>query len=72
MVAVALREEKLAKQQFGRTDLAADDTVAAELLQWLGERELDLAVTTLSNYRHAVTKYVIPFLGRRHLYTLDK
>jgi integrase len=69
---LALREEKLAKQQFGRADLAADGTVAAELTQWLGERELDLAVTTLSNYRNAIAKYVIPFLGARQLYTLDK
>jgi integrase len=70
--ALATREEMVAKQQFGRADLAADGTVAAELAQWLGERELDLAVTTLSNYRNAITKYVIPFLGPRQLYTLDK
>jgi integrase len=70
--ALAAREEKLAKQQFGRTDLAADGTVAAELTQWLGERELDVAVTTLANYRNAITKYVIPLLGGRQLYTLDK
>jgi hypothetical protein len=70
--AMAVREEKLAKEQFGRTDLSADGTLAAERLQWLGERELDLAVTTLSNYRNAVTKYIVPLLGRRHLYTLDK
>jgi hypothetical protein len=31
-----------------------------------------VAVTTLSNYRNAVVKYVIPFLGGRQLYTLDK
>jgi integrase len=68
----ALREEQLAKHQFGKVDLAADGTVAAELSQWLGERELDIAVTTLSNYRNAVGKYVIPFLGARQLYTLDK
>ena len=70
--ALALREEKLAKQQFGRVDLAANGTVAAELTQWLSERELDLAVTTLSNYRNAIAKYVIPVLGARQLYTLDK
>jgi hypothetical protein len=70
--ALAAREEKLAQQQFGKTDLAADGTVAAELTQWLGERELDVAVTTLANYRNAVMKYVIPFLGGRQLYTLDK
>jgi Arm DNA-binding domain len=38
----ARSEERLAKQQFGRTDLAADGTVAAELTQWLGERERDV------------------------------
>ena len=42
------------------------------MTQWLGERELDVAVTTLANYRNAITKYVIPFLGGRQLYTLDK
>jgi hypothetical protein len=62
-----LREEQTAKQQFGKVDLAADGSVAAELTQWLGERELDIAVTTLSNYRNAVAKYVIPFLGVRQL-----
>lgn len=70
--ALAAREEDLAKQQFGRTDLAADGTVTAELTRWLGERELDVAVTTLANYRNAVTKYIVPFLGGRQLYTLDK
>jgi hypothetical protein len=60
---VAPREERLAKQQFGQVDLAADGTVAAELAKWLEERELDLAVTSLSNYRHAIRAYVIPVLG---------
>ncbi len=68
----AAREEQLARQQFGQTDLAADDTVAAELMQWLQEREIDVAATTLSNYRNAIMKYVIPFLGSRQLYALDK
>ena len=54
--ALAAREEKLAKDQFARTDPAAHVTVAAGLMQWLAERELDLAVTTLSNYRNAITK----------------
>jgi integrase len=69
---LAQRAEDAAKQQFGRTDLAADGSVAAELTQWLGERELDLAATTLSNYRNAVQKYIVPYLGGRQLYTLDK
>jgi hypothetical protein len=41
--ALAVREEQLADDQFGRTDLADDGTVAAELVRWLPERELDLA-----------------------------
>jgi Arm DNA-binding domain len=59
---LARRAEDEARQQFGCTDLAADGSVAAELTQWLGERELDLAATTLSNYRNAVAKYIIPVL----------
>jgi hypothetical protein len=54
---------EVAKGQFGRPDLAADGTVAAELLQWLGELGPDLVVTTLSNYRNAIAKYVIPSTG---------
>jgi integrase len=69
--ALAAREERAARQQFSRTSLSADGTVAAELTQWLGERELDVAVTTLANYRNAVTRYVIPILGGRLLYSLD-
>jgi len=65
-------EEQLAREQFGKTDLAADGTVAAELAQWLGERELDVALTTLGNYRNAIMKYVVPQLGARRLYDLDK
>lgn len=68
----ALREEQLAREQYGRTDLAADGTVAAELTQWLDEREIDLAPTTLGNYRNAITKYVIPRLGTRPIYDLNK
>jgi hypothetical protein len=37
-----------------------------------GEREIDVAVTTLGNHRNAMNRYVIPHLGSRHLYTLDK
>jgi integrase len=70
--AQASKQERLAKQQFARTELSADGSVAAELTQCLGERELDVAVTTLANYRNAIMKYVVPFLGGRQLYTLDK
>ncbi|MDG4833055.1 site-specific integrase [Solwaraspora sp. WMMD1047] len=69
---LAKRAEELARKQFGQAELAADGTVAAELLKWLEERELDVALTTLANYRHAVMKYVIPYLGARQLYDLDK
>lgn len=44
---LAQRAEEGAKRQFGCTDLAADGTVAAELTQWLSERELDLAATAV-------------------------
>jgi hypothetical protein len=37
----------------------------------LGEREFDVAVTTLANDRNALVKYVIPFLDGRQPYTLD-
>jgi hypothetical protein len=68
----AAREEEDRQATVRQDRPAADGTVVAELPQWLGERELDLAVTTLANYRHAIKTYVIPFLGGRQLYTLDK
>ncbi|HCT75140.1 MAG TPA: recombinase XerD [Micromonosporaceae bacterium] len=64
--------ERTAKQQFGKADLAANGTVAAELSAWLEERELDIAVTSLGNYRNAINRYVIPHLGARQIYALDK
>ncbi|WP_431912699.1 tyrosine-type recombinase/integrase [Micromonospora carbonacea] len=69
---LAERAEREARTQFGNVDLAEDGTVAAELVEWLQERELDVAVTTLANYRNAVMKYIIPHLGNRQLYTLDR
>jgi integrase len=68
----ALKAERTAKQQFGKADLAVDGTVAAELSAWLEERELDIAVTSLGNYRNAINKYVIAHLGARQIYALDK
>ncbi|WP_028192565.1 site-specific integrase [Salinispora pacifica] len=68
----ALKAEELARKQFGQSELAADGTMAAELVKWLEERELDVAVTTLSNYRNAIIKYIIPRLGARRLYDLDR
>jgi integrase len=69
---LALGAEHKARAQFGSADLAADGSVAAELTEWLIERELDIAKTTLCNYRNAITKYIIPYLGRRQVYDLDK
>ncbi len=69
---LAQRAEALACEQFGQADLAADGTVSAELIRWLEERELDVAVTTLSNYRNAVMKYIVPHIGAQQLYDLDK
>jgi hypothetical protein len=69
---LALKHEEEAKKKFASTDLAADGTVAAELKDWLEERELDIASTTLSNYQHAVNTYIVPHLGARQVYDLDK
>ena len=60
---LASRAEELARLQFSKADLAADGTVAAELAAWLNERELDVALTTLGNYRNALNAYVVPYLG---------
>jgi hypothetical protein len=56
---------------YARTDLAADGSLAAELEAWLTERELDVAETTLGNYRDIVHCYVVPHLGSRQVYTLN-
>jgi hypothetical protein len=45
---LALRAEEVSRKQFGNADLAVDGTVVAEFTEWLKERELDVAVTTLS------------------------
>src|SRR5688572_30109160 len=65
---LAERAEEAAREQFGEASLSADGTVAAELLDWLEERELDLAKTTLSNYTNAVKAYINPHIGTRQLY----
>ncbi len=46
---LAERAEREARTQLGNVDLAEDGTVAAELVERLQERELDVAVTTLAN-----------------------
>ncbi|WP_243707501.1 Arm DNA-binding domain-containing protein [Micromonospora sp. KC606] len=55
--------EREARTRFGNVDLAEDGTVAAELVEWLQEREPDVAVTTLADYRNAVMKYIIRTLS---------
>jgi hypothetical protein len=70
--AAALSAEKDARAIYGGADLTADGSLAAELEGWLAERELDVAETTLSNYRDILRCYVIPQIGARQLYTLDK
>lgn len=67
----ALVAETKARQAYGRADLSADGSLAAELENWLTERQLDLQPTTLSNYRDIIG-YIKPHLGSRHAYTLDK
>lgn len=69
---LAQQAEEVARKQFGKVDLAANGTLAAELAAWLEERELDVATTTLSNYRNAIMKYILPHLGARQVYDLDK
>jgi integrase len=68
----AASAEAEAKARFVGADLNADGTVAAELAGWLAERELDVEPTTLSNYRDIVRCYIVPHIGARQLYTLDK
>ena len=38
----------------------------------MSERELDLEETTLDNYRNLFRMYVIPHIGGRQLYNIDK
>jgi hypothetical protein len=64
--------ETVARQAYARADLAADGSLAAELEVWLGERELDVQQTTLSNYRDIVSCYIVPHLGSRQVYALTK
>ncbi|MDT0532123.1 tyrosine-type recombinase/integrase [Micromonospora sp. DSM 115977] len=70
--AAALKAEDEARAAYGGADLGADGSVAAELESWLNERELDVQETTLSNYRDVIRCYVVPHIGGRQLYALDK
>jgi len=67
----ALAAETAARAAYSRADLAADGSLAAELENWLRERELDVQPTTLSNYCDIIG-YIKPHLGARQAYTLDK
>ncbi|MFI7601202.1 tyrosine-type recombinase/integrase [Actinoplanes sp. NPDC049681] len=61
-----------ARKAYGEASIGADGSVAAELTGWLSERELDIEETTLDNYRNLFRMYVIPHIGGRQLYNLDK
>jgi integrase len=68
----AAKAEREALSAFRDVTLAADGSVTAELESWLQERELDVAETTVVNYRDIIRCYVTPHIGARQLYTVDK
>jgi integrase len=68
----AEKAEAEAQKAYGEASIGADGSVAAELTGWLSERELDIEETTLDNYRNLFRMYVIPHIGGRQLYNLDK
>jgi len=70
--AAAEKAETEARKAYGEAAIGADGSVAAELTAWLSERELDIEETTLDNYRNLFRMYVIPHIGGRQLYSLDK
>jgi len=70
--AAAEKAEADARKAYGEAAIGADGSVAAELTAWLSERELDIEETTLDNYRNLFRMYVIPHIGGRQLYSLDK
>ncbi|MDP9794113.1 integrase [Catenuloplanes nepalensis] len=57
---------------YGKVERHADGTLAAELEEWLSDRMLDVEVETYDNYRYLFRSYVIPYLGDRQIYTIDK
>lgn len=67
----AVGAETEARKAYSGAELVADGSLAAELENWLRERELDLQPTSLSNYRDVIG-YLKPHLGARQAYTLDK
>lgn len=68
----AEKAETDARKAYGEASIGADGSVAAELTGWLSERELDVEETALDNYRNLFRMYVIPHIGGRQLYSLDK
>jgi integrase len=70
--AAAEKAETDARKAYGEAAIGADGSVAAELTAWLSERELDIEETTLDNYRNLFRMYVVPHIGGRQLYSLDK
>jgi integrase len=68
----AEKAETEARKAYGDASIAADGSVAAELGGWLAERELDVEETTLDSYRNIIRMYVVPHIGGRQLYSLDK
>lgn len=70
--AAAEKAEADARKAYGEAAIGADGSVAAELTAWLSERELDIEETTLDNYRNLFRMYVIPHIGGRQLYSLDR
>ena len=68
----AEKAEDDARTAYGEAAIGADGSVAAELAGWLSERELDIEETTLDNYRNLFRMYVIPHIGGRQLYAVDK
>jgi integrase len=61
-----------ARKAYGEASIGVDGSVAAELDGWLSERELDIEETTLDNYRNLFRMYVVPHIGGRQLYSIDK
>ena len=70
--AAAEKAETEARKAYGEAAIGADGSVAAELTGWLSERELDIEETTLDNYRNLLRMYVVPHIGGRQLYSLDR
>jgi len=69
---IAETAETEARHAYGEASINVDGSIAAELQGWLSERELDVEETTQDNYRNLFRMYVIPHIGGRQLYSIDK